>query len=379
MGGGNITENEKLSFEFPLLEEAPSESVGDSGSFLQKALGVIALALAVFALIIHTAIAFGVVEYMKEKGSSLLLSFVMPEYVASESTIPHLPEGEIMEKPQETEVESYHSVFIEKDFSAKAENGFALSNETLYNPDLYLLAYSDRRIPPIDAKDKQSAEFSPTVLVYHTHATEGYASCEKTSFRTYEEDSNMIAVGEVFCSALDSLGIETLHMKELFDGESWSESYENSHSAVLSALEKYPTIRYVFDLHRDCIGDESSGYISTTTEIYEKKVAQMMIVCGTDEGGSAHTQWRDNLSFALSLQKDIWQSHKSLMRPINLRRASFYQDTSPAALLLECGTCANTLEEAKRGAVIFACHLADYILGEDSGASPEALINTLCP
>jgi len=365
--------------ELPQLEEAPLAKAEDKGGFMQKAMGVIALSLAVFALIIHTAIAFGAIDYIKEKGSSLLLSFVMPEYVASESTIPSLPEGELMELPHGDEEAPQHSAFLEKDFSAKAENGFSLSNETLYNPDLDLLSHLERKIPPTEIKDKPSDAFSPTVLIYHTHATESYAETEKTSFRTHDTKNNMIAVGEVFCTALESFGIEVLHLKDLYDGENWNDSYENSHAAVVTALEKYPSIKYVFDLHRDCIGDESSGYIRTTAEIYNKKVAQMMIVCGTDEGGSSHTEWRDNLSFALALQKDIWQSHKSLMRPINLRRASFYQDTSPGALLLECGTCANTLEEAKRGAVILACHLADYILGGDSKGDAQALINTLCP
>ena len=104
-----------------------------------------------------------------------------------------------------------------------------------------------------------------------------------------------------------------------------------------------------------------------------------MLVCGTDEGGSSHTEWRKNLTTALQIQAKLYSDYKSLMRPINLRRASFYQDTTPASLLLECGTCANTVTEAKRSAVIFAKGLADYIKGKDCGLDTEALIDSLCP
>ena len=87
----------------------------------------------------------------------------------------------------------------------------------------------------------------------------------------------------------------------------------------------------------------------------------------SDSGGSAHKNWRENLSFALSLQSRLWNADNTLMRPIDLRCASFYQDTSPGALLIEFGTCANTLTEAKRSAVMFGCVLSGYITGEDLG------------
>ena len=53
------------------------------------------------------------------------------------------------------------------------------------------------------------------------------------------------------------------------------------------------------------------------------------------------------------------------MRPVNLRTASFYQDLRKGSLLLEVGTSANSLAEAKRSGALFAASLADYILGED--------------
>jgi len=216
------------------------------------------------------------------------------------------------------------------------------------------------------------------VLIYHTHATEGYADTYGTGFRTTDTERNVVAMGELICRVLEKAGIPTVHLTELFDSEDWSRAYDNSNAKVTEALKRYPSIKYVFDVHRDCIGNDGEGYVSASTTLFEKSVAQLMFVCGTDEGGSGHRDWRSNLTTALQLQSQIFEKHPSLMRPVNLRRASFYQDTSPCSLILECGTCANTLEEAGRGAVIFAVFLADYIKGADAGLDTEALIDSLC-
>ena len=89
-----------------------------------------------------------------------------------------------------------------------------------------------------------------------------------------------------------------------------------------------------------------------------------MFVVGTDAAGAKHTDWRDNLSLALKIQSDISNSYPDLFRRINLRNASFNQQLSVGSLLLECGSCANTYEEAERAAEIFATELARVIKKE---------------
>jgi stage II sporulation protein P len=89
----------------------------------------------------------------------------------------------------------------------------------------------------------------------------------------------------------------------------------------------------------------------------------MMFVVGTDHGGSGHTGWQDNLALAARLQKSLSGDCSTLMRDINLRSASFNAQYTSGSLLVEIGSCASTLDEAKNAAELFADHLAREILG----------------
>ena len=82
--------------------------------------------------------------------------------------------------------------------------------------------------------------------------------------------------------------------------------------------------------------------------------AQIMLVVGTDHAGSGHTGWRENLSLALKLQRSALCFDPDLMRPLNLRSASFNQQYSAQSLLVEIGAAANSVEEACLAGVIFA-------------------------
>jgi stage II sporulation protein P len=145
----------------------------------------------------------------------------------------------------------------------------------------------------------------------------------------------------------------------MFDESSYNTSYNNSSAAVQKAIKKYPSLRYIIDIHRDSVTDENGNCVSADFTYNEKNAAQMMFVVGTDEGGSGHTEWRNNLTTVLHLQDRLCAAAPSSMRPINLRKASFYQDKSPGAMLVEIGTVGNTLEEAKISAELFANALAD--------------------
>ncbi len=365
-------DTKKLNVDIPRLE-------GDVPLPQKKKFGIlhiisrtVMIIFIITSLILHTAIIANAFDFFKNEGYHILFSNIFPKYEKSEPMIPTLPEGNTVEdKKEDKDAPSSFPIRV-CDLSANAEYGLALTNETMYEPDLYELLGG-----PL--QNDLSSDTTPKVLIYHSHATESFCHTEGTSFRTSDTESNMVAIGRTIRTVLESLGIEVIHLTELFDEDDWSASYDKSNAAVREALREHPDIGYVLDVHRDCIGNHDDGYVSATTEIYNKNVAQLMLVCGTDEGGSGHTDWRDNLTFAATLQASIHNDHPDLMRPINLRRASFYQDSSPRALILECGTCANTLTEAKRGAVLFSCSLADYILGKDGFSDPKAIMEALCP
>lgn len=77
--------------------------------------------------------------------------------------------------------------------------------------------------------------------------------------------------------------------------------------------------------------------------------------------GSSHGGWLDNFTAAVHLQNKINEMYPTLARPIYLRTASFNQDLSPGALLIEFGSSCNTMEEEIGAAKLTAEAMAEAL------------------
>lgn len=205
----------------------------------------------------------------------------------------------------------------------------------------------------------------PVVLIIHTHGTEAYLSEEKEyytpseTFRSTDTSKNIVAVGEVMAKKLNELGVPTLHDNRMHDLDSYNRSYLNSYRAVKEYLELYPSIRYVIDVHRDSIFTEQNENQKPVTIINGEKTAQVMLVVGTNQSGG-HVNWRENMTVAVALQARF-NNYQTLSRPIYVRTGNFNQQLTPGMMLLEVGSCGNTLEEANRAVELTAKCLAELI------------------
>ena len=121
----------------------------------------------------------------------------------------------------------------------------------------------------------------------------------------------------------------------------------------------------MLDVHRDAIIREDNTVVKTGVD----GMAQLMLVCGTDEMGADFPEWRTNLAFAVKLQSRLMDAFPSLMRHINLRGASFNEQLCEKYLLLEVGSCGNTLDEAQTAAKAFAETVADMIAADAANAA----------
>lgn len=279
---------------------------------------------------------------------------------------PETPETSLLpsELPDETETVPFTPDFplYRLDMSSSAPDALGLINETPYEPDLNALADAGRAIPSYAQLAQTYGTDAPVVLILHTHTTEAFADTHADNFRSTDSSRSVIAVGAVIAERLAENGIPVLHCTEIFDSPDFNMAYYNAALAVRQYTADYPSVSYVIDVHRDSIvsGD---GWVSPVTETDGKSAAQMMFVVGTDHGGSGHTGWKDNLALAVRLQKRLHADCPSLMRDINLRSASFNEQYTSGSLLLEIGSCASTLEEAKNAAELFADALIAEILG----------------
>ncbi len=204
------------------------------------------------------------------------------------------------------------------------------------------------------------AEEGPQILILHTHTTEAYTKGKKDTYketdtaRTTDNDYNMVRVGEEMKDVFEEIGLSVVHDKTKYDYPSYTGSYSRALTGIQKMLKKYPTIQVVLDVHRDAIiGSDGTSY-AKKTEIDGEEVAQVMLVVGTNDMGLTHPKWKDHLTLAVQIQKNMLAIDSDLPRPIDLRRQRFNEHATPGSLLVEVGTSGNTLKQALAGARLFA-------------------------
>ena len=234
-------------------------------------------------------------------------------------------------------------------------DGVYARNYTEYEVDLSKLEAS-----PVVLKDVEG----PQILIIHSHTTEAYAMdgtdiyTESGTARTTDNYYNMVRVGEEMAQVFRAAGFGVVHDTELYDYPAYNGAYTRSGAAIESWLEQYPTIQIVLDVHRDALEAEDGTVYKTAAEVDGAKVAQCMLVVGTDAGGQAHDNWRQNLALAVEVQHQVNADYPTLARPIVVRSSRFNQQLTPGSLLVEVGTHGNTLQEALAAARLFAQSMA---------------------
>lgn len=212
----------------------------------------------------------------------------------------------------------------------------------------------------------------PQVLIMHTHATECYS--EQDGFvspgnngRTTDTEQNMAAVGAVLADTLNAAGICTLQDTTLHDYPSYTGSYERSRATVESYLARYPSIKIVLDVHRDAI--ETDGVrVKPTAVVNGRKAAQLMIICGADDGTMNMPDFWQNLRFAAALQSAVESGSPGLTRPVLFDYRNYNQQLTSGSLLLEVGGHGNTLEEARYTAQLVGEALAGLLRQQAAAA-----------
>ncbi|MCI8537154.1 MAG: stage II sporulation protein P [Oscillospiraceae bacterium] len=209
----------------------------------------------------------------------------------------------------------------------------------------------------------------PQILIMHTHGSEAYTMDGTDLYepsdnsRTTDEQFNMIRIGEEMKAEFEALGLEVVHDTSLYDYPGYSGSYDRSKAGVEAYLSQYPTIKLVLDVHRDALIASDGTTYKAVTEVNGEKTAQVMMVIGSNDTGLEHPNWTRNLSLAVHLQRELNDSYPTLARPITLRTSRFNQQLTTGSILVEVGTNGNTLQEAIRGARLFAQTAGEFFVG----------------
>ncbi len=224
----------------------------------------------------------------------------------------------------------------------------------------------------IDKLLKQGADLTiadksqPTILVYHSHATESYSLLDTGFYidsdsRCQETTRNMVRVGEELVSYLEKAGFVVLHDKTIHD-TSYNSAYSSSKASVEKYLEEYPSIEITIDVHRDTITYSDGTKVKPTVEIDGKKAAKLMLIAGCEYGSvKNYPDWEYNLRFDLAVQNKLSEKYPQLMRPILFSQRKYNMNLTHNSFLLEVGTDANTLDEACYSARLFGEALGELL------------------
>lgn len=228
--------------------------------------------------------------------------------------------------------------------------------------------YRDFSLPEYEETDEY------TVLIVHTHGTEAYTPDgvlsddpdDPYTTRSKDNTENVVSVGAVMAEIFEENGIKTLHYDVALDTtiDDYSEAYSASRKVIKDALDEHPSIKYIFDVHRDGLMLSSGEKAKVICEVDGKISAQLMCVVGTDSLGDDHPDWEENLSFALLLQRTLEEKYTDICRPSNIKKSTYNQQYSPYSILLEMGTDGNTLQEAQYLAEIVTKELCLLIKGD---------------
>ena len=273
-------------------------------------------------------------------------------------------DGEDEEQPQLTPSGQGEGI-VEMTGKGKEGSKYLREGEVyVYNRTCFDLYASVLREGTVDV----SLGEGPQILIVHSHGSEAYSQSdgdmyeESDPYRTTDCTHNVVKVGEEMATVFRAHGFQVIHDTTLFDYPSYNEAYDRSKAAVEQWLEKYPTIQVVLDVHRDALeGSEGEIYKMVSTEA-GKKVAQVMLVIGSSGGGADFPRWKDNLAFAVLLQRNLVRGYTSLARPIVLRNSRYNQQLLPGSILVEVGGHGNTLTEAIDGARLWADNVARTLL-----------------
>ncbi len=202
-----------------------------------------------------------------------------------------------------------------------------------------------------------SALGEPLIYIYNTHQTEEYAP---GSLKNYNITPTVYMAANILKENLRENGINAIVedsslQKGLSErGLNYNGAYTLSYEWLTSAKERYPSVKYFIDLHRDSV--------SASTTINNYSYAKMMFVIGMN-----HDNYKKNEELMLKLNEFLNRGYKGLMRePFYGKNSRYNQHFNENVMLIEIGGPESTISEVSLSVKAFAESLRN-LLGEDYG------------
>lgn len=204
---------------------------------------------------------------------------------------------------------------------------------------------------------------NPIIYIYNSHQLENY---KNTNLEIYGITPNVLMASYLFKEKLNKLGISTIveetNLSEFLKLNNWdySSSYKASRIFMLDKINKYNSLVYLIDLHRDSIGRNL-----TTININGKNYAKVLFVVGKDFNG-----YEKNLELAIRVSGLINKHYPGLSKGILKKGGSgvngiYNQDLSNNSLLIELGGVENDINEVLNTLDALSMVFNELIKGEN--------------
>ncbi|MBB6217944.1 stage II sporulation protein P [Anaerosolibacter carboniphilus] len=183
----------------------------------------------------------------------------------------------------------------------------------------------------------------PTIFIFHTHATESYLPESGGNFHSLENRKYTVRyVGDRLEEQLVKKGYKIIHDDTVHDHPSYEQSYVRSLETLRKNLKEQPSLKIVFDVHRDAVMNQDQANNSLT--INGEKVAKFQLILGGKNDNYDQLKTFADYFYAKSESMYPGLAKKSLMKDY----AKFNQYNSDYYLLIEIGNISNHVDEAVR-------------------------------
>ena len=123
--------------------------------------------------------------------------------------------------------------------------------------------------------------------------------------------------------------------------------------------EKYPTLKYFIDVHRDSV-----SYDKSVVSINNKKYAKLLFIVGLE-----NKNYKENLEFTEKINNKINSLYPGLSRGIYKKSGPgvngvYNQDNNKYTILIEVGGEKNTLDEVMNSTIAFCECFMEVIKNE---------------
>ena len=205
---------------------------------------------------------------------------------------------------------------------------------------------------------------NPIIYIYNSHQLENYSN---TNLDIYGITPNVLMASYLLKEKLNNRGLSTIvedsNLTEFLNLNGWNhaQSYNASRIFILDKKNRYPSLKYFIDIHRDSVSKDI-----TTVNIDGKDYARILFVIGLE-----HNNYEENIRTAESIEGIANKYYKGLSRGIYKKEGEgvngiYNQDISPNSVLIEVGGVDNNVDEVLNTTEAISNILYYYINGDNN-------------